>query len=209
MSELTLPGMRSLPPVGDELGRRYTPDPLAYACLSRLQRHMGEVDILVDPAVGGGAFPRGARRLWPRAKIIGVDLDPKADGLKLCDHAYVGDWTTLAAEIIAKFQPDLIATNPPFDDPRGGAPTRAQDFTRAALQGPGHHRVSFILPLACLGTKGWTRLICEDALWHLTPIVGRPWPDHVREVALYTWRTRSWAISHAENGLLLDAIEEW
>lgn len=187
MDDLVLPGFQKLPSVGDALGRRYTPDKLALQIVKRLALQMPEPKIAVESAVGGASFVRAIRKVWPNTKVIGVDLDEEAPGLSACDLRAVGDWTVLAPGVIQEYRPELVVSNPPFDDPRGGAPTRAQDFTRATFVKGSEHRTAYILPLGYLGTQAWERLLLEHPLRHLTPIVGRPWPEHVRETTLFTW----------------------
>lgn len=96
----------------DELDRYYTPDPVAEAFCRWLRVPGGSR--VVECSVGGGAWPRGLRQ--PQARpvhIVGVDIDPGAAGLALCDETFVGDWTTVGRLLDPA---DLVIGNPPYND---------------------------------------------------------------------------------------------
>lgn len=183
-----LPGVAALPPVGDPLGRRYTPDLLALRICQRLAAAGVSPSVVIEGHVGGGAFVRAARATWPSARIIGVDIDPTAPGLALCDAAHTGSWEDVAAALLAAHPHALVVGNPPFDAPRSGDPDRAQRHLRAAAAPRVPVRIAWVLPLAYLGTQAWHELLTEhptcEPEW---PIVGRPWGEHVRETAVYHW----------------------
>jgi hypothetical protein len=189
----TLPGLPSVPPVRDELDRRYTPDPLACAVVRRIRvREFGErvgyyrttedggkvfehraVRIL-EPSVGGGAFARACSNRWPSAHITGVDLELDPRGVHYCSFAVTG---ISFLHYAPDEPPDLIVGNPPFGE--------ALLHVRHALTFG--CPVVFVLPLAYLGVQSWAPLV--EQLSTVRPIVGRPWPEHVREVAVYEWGT--------------------
>jgi len=173
MTEPTLPGI--LPPVRDELDRRYTPQSLADAIVDRL--HITPKRVL-EPSVGGGAFARAARRRWPACKVFGVDVDPASPGANKCNAWLCGDFLSFKPSMLEHV--DLILGNPPFG--------QALDHVRHALtfECP----VVFVLPLAYLGVQSWapflTGLQRPVFVW---PIVGRPW-NVLREAAVYGWDPR-------------------
>jgi hypothetical protein len=199
-----LPGFEALQPIaiGDPLGRCYTPDALSVAVLAAALSYYDEVarpypTLLVEPSVGGGSFLRAAEgesglRL---ARTVAVDLDPAAPGLAAADHAFVGDWPERAPEVARLYHAQrwsgdvLVVGNPPFDSPPEH--TAARDHVRATLEHLPDALLAFILPLGYLGVAGWDSLLAEHGdrldLWR---IVGRPWPERIREVALYVWRPR-------------------
>ena len=78
----------------DPLDRFYTPPALAAVVCEWLLHHVRTPRRIVEPSVGAGAFVAAARRVWPTARIEGVDVDPDAAGLALCDSSRVGDWLT-------------------------------------------------------------------------------------------------------------------
>lgn len=208
---MTLTGIHKEIEVGDPLGRRYTPDQVADRIVAYLASvALNPPPVVLEPSVGGGAFVRSFRRWWPAAKVIGVDIDPNAPGLELVDEAIVGDWLAVADRVIAEFAPRFIVGNPPFDDPRGGSPTRAQEHVHAmaaAITRVTH--AALILPLAYLGTQAWTALRAKHRLYGLQPVYGRPW-EVAREVAVYHWvfpiRERSSIVPH-DLGVLLPALD--
>src|SRR6478736_5920944 len=91
----------------DALGRYYTPQRLADLVVDALD---ASPDVVVEPSVGGGAFARAIRRRWPSARLVGVDVDPAARGLALCDEAIVDDWLSASSGMVA----DVVVGNPPF-----------------------------------------------------------------------------------------------
>lgn len=198
MTEPTLPGLAAIPPVRDELDRRYTPQSLADAIVDRL--YIGDnvlCPTVLEPSVGGGAFVRAVRHRWPDAEVMGVDIDADAPGFHGCDVTHRGtflhvdsDYKPLGSRI------DLIIGNPPFG--------QALEHVRHALTFG--CPVVFILPLAYLGVQAWAPLLTGPKrpafVW---PIVGRPWPEHVRECAVFGWEpTRE---PFAETTLAL--LTEW
>jgi len=87
----------------------YTDERVALACV----RYMAEYirpDRILEPSVGGGAFVRACREVWPDAHITGVDVDPGASGLAECDEAFVGSFT----EFKSPKPFNLVIGNPPF-----------------------------------------------------------------------------------------------
>lgn len=160
----------------DDLDRFYTPDRLALALLERLARCSPTPRSILEPSVGGGAFVRAARQVWPGASITGCDLDRRARGLELCDEAVVG-----AFEYAADLERhDLVVGNPPFGEIEDHLP-------RARALGA---TVALILPWSLLGgVERWEALLAEVGrptdVW---PVLGRPWTQNVRETAAYVWR---------------------
>lgn len=159
---------------GDELGRSYTPDHVAAAIVDRLIEDYGMPRIVLEPCVGGGAFVRPFRG---RAMVIGVDLDPGAPGLALCDEQIVGDaagigWTPEGL--------DLALTNPPFGKAVGQRTTLAI-ANRAIVAAT---TCALLVPLDYVTQVGWSELVAGCAqVW---PIVGRVW-SHERGMAVLVW----------------------
>lgn len=174
------------PQVGDPLGRMYTPQPLAEACLRRvlMRAAIGTGHTVVEPSVGGGAFVRAMRAAKPKAKLVGVDVDPDARGFELVDDAYHMDTITWSiAHRMAGRPADLVIGNPPFGD--------ALEHVEALLE-LRPFRLALILPLDRLGRQGWRDVLYGVpvegmVLRELHPILPRPWGEHVREVALFVW----------------------
>lgn len=97
-----------------ELDRYYTPDDVATALVSLLD--IREDQVVVEPSVGGGAFARAILAQQPRAYLIGVDVDPDARGLALCQRAYGGaDWLGYGPEFrLSGVEADWVVGNPPY-----------------------------------------------------------------------------------------------
>lgn len=177
--QLAIPGLAPglVAGTGDALDRFYTPDGLARACLATWGWR--GVRSVVEPSVGGGAFARAVRARWPGARIVGADIDPAAAGLALCDTALVGSWPELVEGGHIE-RPDIVVGNPPFTD------DAALRHVEAALD-LGANTVALILPWAYWGVERWAPLLDGRPPHIVRPIRPRPWPDRVREVALYVW----------------------
>jgi methylase of polypeptide subunit release factors len=99
------------------LGQVFTPEKAVAAALNLVGAKQPKT--IIDPSCGAGDFLLAAAQRWPRAKIIGVDIDPlalavgrtrlilaKGDGVELIE----GNALTLSISI--KF--DLVIGNPPW-----------------------------------------------------------------------------------------------
>jgi len=166
----------------DPLDRYYTPGPCAASLVAAVDAwwlaRMDAPRTIVEISVGGGSFIPHIRRHWPRAQVIGVDLDPEAKGLAMCGRAIVGDWVEVAPTL---GRVDLAIGNPPFSG------TTAIAHVGAALAIAEH--VALILPWSFGGgVKRWRHIMQgERRPFAMRPIVPRPWPKHVRETAQYQW----------------------
>ena len=181
----SLPLAMAAPPEhrpGDELGRSYTPDHVATAIVERLVDDGCSFARVVEPCVGGGAFVRAIKRFkaGTASEITGVDLDPGAPGLDLCQRPMVGD---AAGEALAFRRFDLAITNPPF------GPDVGQAVTLAIVRNARHvaEQTVMLLPGDYLTQVGWADLVAECAeVW---PIVGRVW-SHTRGMVVLVWDER-------------------
>lgn len=180
----------------DPLDRWYTPDALASACVAAVAAEIeasGPPRTILEPSVGGGAFARAIRTRWPDAHLTGVDLDPRAAGLALCERGVVANWCGLQPRPRA----DLVVGNPPFTS------DVALAHVRAAL-GASLDWTILILPLAFVGVGRWESLFDAQRPALVCPILPRAWPC-VRETALYGFRrgfnppfSRIWPIRWAD-----------
>lgn len=190
MSQPVLPGVERNFGPRDPLERFYTPQAMADQLQERLlvwwREHGPEARTsplcVVEPSVGGGAHVRAIRQacrlqLLPTPKVIGVDLDPGATGLRVCDEAHVGDWPEVADQVVDRGV-DLVTGNPPF--------SKAREHVQAGLRvAP---VVAFILPLNLLGVAKWAAIVGPDAPLHSVFVTqGRAWGANVRETAMFVW----------------------
>lgn len=88
----------------------YTPDDVALACVGALAPLVARGASICEPSVGGGAFVRALRERQIGGFIQGVDVDPRAPGLELCELRTVADFRETYP--IA----DWIVGNPPYRD---------------------------------------------------------------------------------------------
>lgn len=98
------------------LGKYYTPKPVAtmiVKAIGVIREYIGlpPPRIILEPSVGLGAFVEASRDRWPGVVVIGVDIDPGAAGLKLCDRTFIGDFPTID---FGDLIPDLVIGNPPY-----------------------------------------------------------------------------------------------
>jgi hypothetical protein len=177
-------------------GQVYTPDALALAICKRLAEFGHNPEIIIEPSVGGGAFVRAARAVWPHARIFACDIDPNAAGLALADRAMVGDWLEFTTQL-ALFPEQgtvsrdrvLVLGNPPYTRGTGRKGKRGEIVETVigqhieASQRVG--RVAFLLPAATIFSgknTGEYRVMREG--WVIHPVNRRPWASS-REVAVY------------------------
>ena len=172
----------------DEIDRHFTPDACADLLVRSVLRYrygagytgVSTPRLVVEPSVGGGAFARALRRHAPDAMVVGVDIDPAAEGRADVDKFVCADWLTLDYSAGAA---DLIVGNPPFTG------TTAIAHVRRCLEVA--DVVALILPWAPLGgVAAWDELMDgEYRPNEVYPITPRPWPSSVRETALYVWES--------------------
>ncbi len=102
----------------DPLDRYYTPDALAEACLLAMDESLwGYAPARVlEPYVGGGAFLRAARRLWPRVQVEGCDVDSDAPACAAAAEGLLVQLCTAAEWAPAPGPRTWIVSNPPYRD---------------------------------------------------------------------------------------------
>jgi hypothetical protein len=154
----------------------YTPDALALACV----RHIGAPTNVIEPSVGGGAFVRAVKHARRTAYVLGIDINPDAPGLPLCDTSRAGCWLE---------QPEFPAPdwwvigNPPYGD------AEAHVRKALAMQPAG---VAMLLRLSFIGSRGRSKLFAEHPLSELAVVVGRPsftgGGTDSSEYGLFIWR---------------------
>lgn len=204
--------------VRDDLDRHYTPLPLAREIVARLREAGCDPSggAVLEPSVGGGSFVLAVRGSFI-ACTIGVDVDPGARGLDLCDYGHVADFPSWASAVVGavfdRFHESasavnphtvdavgrrlrLVVGNPPFSARGKADQLRTRLNIRAALDvaDVADAWCALILPSAfVLGGEAWSWLDDEPACRpsHLWPITRRPWGDRVRETSVYVWCPRS------------------
>lgn len=198
---LELPGLRQRSSAArDTLDRHYTPQRLADRIVDLLidLGHLEE-GWIVEPSVGGGAFVRALRRHergggYPRRPIIGVDKDPAAPGLSLCDRFLRGDAAALVPSIHVHLgeSPRTALGNVPFGGPRlkqgrapGDPPYIGAHHVLACLEAASV--VATILPYAWLAVDPLGPLLFDrHPPVEVHRIAGRPWKV-TRDAALYVF----------------------
>lgn len=182
----------------DPLSRFYTPDDLASrmvtaAMLDRTMMLLPAPRVIVEFSVGGGSFIGPIRDMWPDATVIGVDVDPEAEGLAKCDRAIVGDWLQVAPKI---GRVDLAIGNVPFNRDSGRV---SKKTGKPIMEACGHLHVAAALEISdhTVSIVPWDP-ICAVDTWaciysgparprYVDPIRTRPWPANVRGTASCTW----------------------
>jgi hypothetical protein len=94
-----------------------TPRPVVRQGLIYLRDQMGVLPkVVIDPSAGAGVFGAVAREVWPKAHLVGIELDADMAALaqRNYDEFHHGDFETYAAG--ASFNDDaLVTSNPPFE----------------------------------------------------------------------------------------------
>ncbi|HEU5058399.1 MAG TPA: methyltransferase domain-containing protein, partial [Kofleriaceae bacterium] len=160
------------------LGATYTPQPIVDAMIGWAAGHVAPVRV-VDPGCGSGRFLLAAGRAFPRAELVGVEIDPLAATLARANLAAAGmarrarvvevDYRSLALE--AAGGPTLFAGNPPYVRHHAIAPRWKEWLSRrAAARGlrasqlAGLH-VHFLLATAELARPGDAGILITAAEW--------------------------------------------
>lgn len=138
----------------------YTPEALATECCLKLSSMGYSEPMVLEPCVGGGAWTRAVRRVWPRAYVHGMDLDPNAnfDG---CDSRNVGDFMTSLWPLTCRAT--MVLGNPPYS----GDPLAWVDRARQIAP-----VVGFILRSTILGSKkrlAWWHRNTPARIFNLVP----------------------------------------
>jgi hypothetical protein len=100
----------------DTLDRYYTPPEVALTCTRWLATvpELGAPRVVVESAAGGGAWIVAAREVWPQARTVGYDLDPRAQGLYLCDEGHHADWLAVEPPRSGARRGALVLGNPDY-----------------------------------------------------------------------------------------------
>lgn len=161
----------------DPLDRDYTPRSLAAACVRIVAAdwlaHAGQAPrLVVEPSVGGGAFAAPICAAWPIARVVGVDLDFRAKGLREPGvEGIVGDFLRIGRSAFhtrtSMDAPDVVVGNPPFSS--------AEAFVRHALDlaAPGG-MVALILRLGFLESGDRVAFWRSCPGWRLRAFAERP-----------------------------------
>jgi adenine-specific DNA-methyltransferase len=104
------------------LGQFFTPASIRHALLEGMQ--LPARASILDPACGTGEFLHSARRLWPKARLVGWEIDPE---LRAIAASQVPDAEVQLAD--ALLQPvtpafDAVVGNPPYFELRPDASLR-------------------------------------------------------------------------------------
>ena len=172
--------------VRDRLDRFYTPDREAQLHVDALAEIVTPRRVL-EPSVGGGAYVRAARARWPGVHVVGVDIDPDAPGLKLCDER-LAPYGTTDLHPDDMFGIDLALGNPPY--------ALAYDHVSHLLRTV--PAVSMLLRVGFLGTRRRRALMQRHPLhemrvfpWRLSFVGpgGEQYGDGVdmHDHAVFTW----------------------
>lgn len=123
-----------------------TPDDLAEVLAGLLS--IGPGEHVMEPHVGAGAFVLAVRARTTGAHVTGIDLNPAAEGLALCDAARVGDFLAWKPGHRER-RPTVIIGNPPFGPGKGIAEAHVR---HALAVVPGSGWVGFLLRLSFLAS---------------------------------------------------------
>lgn len=167
---------------GDKLGRFYTPLDLTRVYVNSIELEE-EPSIVLDPSVGSGNFITAAKERWPDAQTIGIDIDPSAEGLALCDCPIVADWLQISSTF-SDYEVPLVLGNPPFGKAVKHAVTVAHVLAALRVGRSAHQ----LLPCDYVGASKFDdKVLSKHTPKRITFPIGRPWPLNLREVAIFEW----------------------
>lgn len=182
----------------DTLDRYYTPVRLAHAIMARVEWRVGPYVnnpsvLVIEPHVGAGGFVAAARlRFGDRCRVVGVDRDAEAAGLKACDYALVADWRATSRDQIVRCGYDhmLLIGNPPYGVTRKG---EWQEHAEHAFAVAPEATVVFLLKLSFLSGQRrrgfWARHPpCKvDVLSRRPSFTGDGATDRFTDYCVVTW----------------------
>jgi hypothetical protein len=115
----------------------YTRDEIATYCINILKKHIPfqSIDLFIEPSAGRGSF----FKLLPSDKRIGIDLDPKYDGIEQMDFLEYSHPSSHPSEDGNQI---VVVGNPPF----GRVSSLAIKFFNHAAQMPNVAFIAFIIP---------------------------------------------------------------
>ncbi len=183
----TLPGLSPATAPGDNLERGYTPQPVAEQIVNLVAASSPQFAIVLEAHVGSGSFIEPARRAWPTARVVGVDLDPEASGFARVDEFHLGDLLSFG-DLVRGLHDDcerndehmLVLGNPPFS-----SALQHIQFVRSHAPSAA---IAWILPWSRWALRSWRPVLVDDPPYLTAPLVPRPWPDiGVRDVGLFVW----------------------
>lgn len=180
-------------PQGDNPENIYTPDSLALLMCETLRDEGLDPKVVAELHVGGGAFVRAVRKVWPNAKVVGGDLDEGAAGLEMLDEVLFSgvdlvDWLGGVDAIFEMQWWDVILGNPPFDrrpDDPSPASTAFYQF-QALSKMLSQPELCWLMPVDLYSVQRWSSMLLEHPPSHHRPITRRVWPN-VRGVAFWHW----------------------
>lgn len=129
---------------GDALDRYDTPRSVVDDFLAAWP--YGDPEFVVEPAAGSGRIIDAVKYRWPRAGVVGFDIDPRRDDI------IRKDWLDLLGRSTAAGAPDLIITNPPF--------RLAEQFLRTSMGQTSAH-VALLLRAGFLESARRASLLAE------------------------------------------------
>lgn len=109
--------------VGDERDRLLNVDRTPIPVVRQILRHFAGFHCLRSPGsgildlgCGEGAWSMVAREIWPRARIVGIEVRPEAarHAERHCDRVIIGDFRSIEAGDATRGRFDLVIGNPPF-----------------------------------------------------------------------------------------------
>ncbi|MBI4304889.1 MAG: methyltransferase [Chloroflexi bacterium] len=173
------------------LGTFFTPPLVVEFMLERAEHALGQPAIVIDPGAGVGAFSLAAKRRWPHAEVVAVDINvvtlgllgarPGADVTLVLDDFLV--WAA-GANVPAR-QPRLWIGNPPYTRHQELAPA----VKDAASVAAGHLVSSGLAGLSAYFLAVTLRALApSDALCFLLPgswtaaRYGRPLREALRDL---------------------------
>lgn len=130
-----------------------TPELLVNAALNCIEFQRTRLELpapkILDPGCGEGVWGRVARRLWPDAKITGVDIEPG-----ICEAYDNVIRMPFPMGVNGKF--DFVIGNPPY--------SHAEEFIRASLAHlhPQHGVMMFLLRLPFLASQSRGRGLFKE-----------------------------------------------
>lgn len=209
---------------GKSKGRRaagdayFTEDDVATDTARAVKYLIGEVDTIVEPSAGGGAYVVAAMDTWPGAQVYVVEPNPPPELFDVIDGTGVKSemlrWED-AYETRRAYAGDariLILGNPPYNFSEVHIDIALRSFGHAkAYPVPVSKWIAFLLPINFLGSVNRYRdLLRNGGLRYVINLVDRPKFNGagtgMSEFGMFVWQA---GYSGPYEGMWLDGDKLW
>lgn len=182
----------------------FTSDDVAISTSQALKKLIGEVDFVIEPSAGGGAYVVAASTVWPLASITAVEPNPPDELFDLTDtmRLEVKRWEdafetrAIVEQMIATGsfgKRYLVLGNPPYNYSEVHIDIAMRMYGHHSAKFATHRWVAFLLPINFLcSTNRYRDVMHMGGLRYIINLVDRPKFNGkgtgMSEFAMFVWQ---------------------